>query len=45
MVNDEFCRLFGYEREEAVGKLLDEVVVKDKNLPEEARKVSDEYRP
>ena len=44
MVNDEFCKLFGCRREEALGRLLDEVVLKDGSFQEEARKLSEEYR-
>lgn len=36
-VNDEFCRMFGYEREEILGKDLDEVVSQDPSLIREGR--------
>ena len=43
-VNDEFCRIFGYERDEAIGRLLDEVVLKDSENIHEALALSEDFR-
>lgn len=43
MVNDQFCLMFGYEREEIIGKRLEDVVVKSTPFLEEAKKLDEEY--
>ncbi|GAB6280136.1 MAG: hypothetical protein STSR0007_01880 [Thermovirga sp.] len=43
MVNDEFCLIFGYDRDEIVGKNLDEVVAQEASTLDEARELSEEY--
>jgi len=44
LVNDEFCRIFGYERNEAIGRLLDDLVVSGGENLDEARALSEEFR-
>ncbi len=42
-MDDEFCRIFGYERMEILGKDLDEVVSRDPLLIEEGRGLFSEF--
>lgn len=39
-VNSEFCRIFGYEREEAEGQYIDDLVAADETISEEASAIS-----
>lgn len=43
LVNDEFCRMFGYERDEVVGRKLDEIVALNARISEQAKVLSKEY--
>lgn len=40
-INGEFCRMFGYSREEALGKFIDDLIAPD-GMEEEARNITNE---
>jgi diguanylate cyclase (GGDEF)-like protein/PAS domain S-box-containing protein len=42
-VNDEFCRMFNYERKQIIGKPLDDIVTVTPGKSEEAKKLTEEY--
>ncbi|MDO9507772.1 MAG: PAS domain S-box protein [Thermovirgaceae bacterium] len=43
MVNDQFCLMFGYQREEIIGRKLEDVVIKNASFLDEAKNLDEEY--